>query len=78
MATIMTQGGFQVMIFTNDHHPPHVHVFKAGTEAMINLVPVRIRENCRMPKKNLRKAVEIVASNQELLRQAWREIHGDE
>jgi Domain of unknown function (DUF4160) len=78
MATIMTQDGFQVMIFTNDHQPAHVHVFKAGTEAVINLVPVRIRENYRMSKKNLRKAVEIVAGNQGLLRQAWREIHGDE
>ena len=78
MATIMTQGGFQVMIFTNDHQPAHVHIFKAGTEAVINLAPVRIRENYRMPKKNLRKAVEIVVSNQELLRQAWRDIHGHE
>ena len=38
----------------------------------------RIPENYRMSKKNLRKAVEIVAGNQRLLRQAWREIHGDE
>ena len=66
------------MIFTNDHQPAHVHVFKAGAEAVINLAPMSIRENYRMPKKDLRKAVEIVASHRELLRQAWREIHGDE
>lgn len=78
MATILSQDGFQVMIFTNDHPPAHVHVFKAGTEAVINLAPVGIRENYRMSPKNLRKSVNIVSDNQDLLLQAWREIHGDE
>lgn len=66
------------MIFTNDHRPAHVHVFKAGTEAVLTIVPVGLRENYRMSKKNLRKALEIVAANQEQLLQAWTEIHGDE
>lgn len=78
MATILSQDGFQVMIFTNDHPSAHVHVFKAGTEAVINLVPVSIRENYRMSPKNLRRAVDIVTENQDLLLQAWREIHDNE
>ena len=78
MATILSQDGFQVMIFTNDHPPAHVHVFKAGTEAVINLAPVSIRENYRMSPKNLRKAVDIVTENQDLLLPAWREIHDNE
>lgn len=78
MATILSQNGFQVMVFTNDHWPPHMHVFKAGTEAVISLAPVSIRENYRMPPKNLRKAVDIVTENQDILLQAWREIHDDE
>lgn len=78
MATILDQDGFQVVVFSNDHRPEHVHVFKAGAEALINLAPVSIRENYRMSKRNLRKAVDLVTENQQLLRQAWRAIHGDE
>jgi hypothetical protein len=78
MATILRQDGFQVAIFTNDHQPAHVHVFKAGTEAVINLAPVTIRENYRMSRRQLRKAVDLVAANEDLLLQAWREMHGDQ
>ena len=32
------QEGFKVMIYTRDEHePPHVHVWKGGGEAVINL-----------------------------------------
>jgi len=40
MPTILRQGGFDVMIFTNDHPPAHVHLFKAGAEAVLDLAPV--------------------------------------
>jgi hypothetical protein len=30
MPTILSQDGFDVMIFSNDHAPAHVHVLKAG------------------------------------------------
>ena len=78
MPTIIRQEGSQVMVFTNDHRPEHVHVFKGGAEAVMTLFPVAIRENQPMSKRDLQKALEIVATNQALLRRAWREIHGDE
>jgi len=77
MPTIIRQDGFDVMIFTNDHRPAHVHVFKARAEVVLMLAPVSIRENYRMSKKNVRKAIDIISSNLELLLQSWREIHGD-
>jgi Domain of unknown function (DUF4160) len=64
------------MIFTNDHGPPHVHVFNGGAESVIELLPLAIRENYRMSRAQLRRAVDLVADNHELLVQAWREIHG--
>lgn len=78
MPTILSQDGFDVMIFTNDHRPAHVHVFKAGKEVVLTLAPVGIRENYRMSKRNVRKAIELVEVNQELLLAAWREIHGND
>jgi len=65
MPTILRQDGFAVMIFTNDHSPAHAHVFKAGAEAVMNLNPVAIRENYRMSKGNVRKAIAIVTADQE-------------
>jgi hypothetical protein len=76
VATIIHSGEFRVMIFPNDHAPPHVHVFKAGTEAVIELQPLSIRDNYRMSRVDLRRAVELVADNREVLIQAWRDIHG--
>ena len=37
MPTVLTKNGFKVRIYLNDHLPAHVHVFKAGGEAKINL-----------------------------------------
>ena len=75
MPTILRQDGFEVMIYTRDHEPPHVHVWHAGTELVINLDPLAIRENNRMLPNNSRKAFDIVAYNQTDLLIAWRRLH---
>jgi hypothetical protein len=68
------------MIFTNDHTPSHVHIFKAGTEVVINLgagtAGPEIREVNGMTKGNVKKAVRLVEENLESLREEWRRIHG--
>jgi hypothetical protein len=66
------------MIFTNDHRPAHVHVFKAGAESIIELNPLAIRANYRMSRTDLRAAIDLVAAHREDLLRAWRRIHGDE
>ncbi|MEH2215126.1 DUF4160 domain-containing protein [Nostoc sp.] len=37
MPTILKKGGFEVRIYLNDRIPAHVHVFKGGGEAKINI-----------------------------------------
>ena len=76
MATIIRRARFRVMIFTNDHGPPHVHAFKAGTEAVIELSPIAIRDSYRVSRVDVRGAVNLVAANREQLIQTWKEIHG--
>lgn len=68
--------GFRVVVFSNDHNPPHVHVFRAGAEAIVELTPIRLRENYRMSKRQLRRALEIIAANEPQLIDAWRATHG--
>lgn len=80
MPTIYRKDGFEILIYTNDHTPSHVHVFKAEGEVVINLgnenTPPQIRDNIYMNKKDERKALLIVAENQELFLAHWRRIHG--
>lgn len=79
MPTVLRKNGFRVMIYTKDHEPMHVHIFKQG-EIIANLgneeTPVSVRENNAMSKKDERAALILVAENQEFLLEKWREIYG--
>lgn len=80
MPTVLRKDGFEVMTYTDDHAPPHVHVWKAGELLQMNLggeddAP-SIRENVSMKRQEARKGVRLVEDNQVLLLEKWREIHG--
>ncbi len=76
-----------VYIYTNDHIPAHVHVFKGRKndnnqkELKINIGNeqerpslVSVHENLK--NKDILNALKLVAANQEILLSKWREIHG--
>jgi hypothetical protein len=77
MATVHRENGFELRIWPNDHAPPHVHAWKAGGMAKIELVDgfdvVKVRD---MRAMDVVRAVRIVMANAETLMQAWEEIHG--
>ena len=80
MPTILRQSGFEFVIRTHDHLPPHVHVLHGGTEVVLNLgmegnLPF-IREMRGMPARNIRRALEITVENNEIFLIEWRRIHG--
>ena len=80
MPTVLRVGGFSFRIRTRDHPPPHVHVFKGGKEVVIFLgddidLP-SIRDVRNMPMRQMRVALELVAANQDLLRDEWRKLYG--
>lgn len=75
MPTVLQQDGFSLVIYTHDHHPPHVHVWNQGTVAVIEIDPVRIRKNRAMPKSEVQRAVQIVEDHQDFLLAEWRRIH---
>lgn len=64
------------MIYFNDHGPGHVHVFKGGAEAKINLSPVTVAEVWKMKKPSVRRAKHILTENQSYLPEKWEEING--
>lgn len=74
--------GFVVRVRLNDHSPPHVHVWKAGTTASFNLgdkdtLPSK-RLNKSMSEKDYNKAFKIVCENHGKCWAEWRSIHGTE
>jgi hypothetical protein len=75
MPTVLRQEGFEVVIRTDDHEPPHVHVFHGGASAKIMLESLR-EEHCRLTRRQLVKALILVKQHQEWLLARWREIHG--
>jgi Domain of unknown function (DUF4160) len=83
MPTVLQQGGFDFVIYSNDHQPSHVHVFKGNAELVVNIgdentKPV-VRENRGVTKKaDFAKILRMVADNQNFLLEKWRKIHGQE
>lgn len=80
MPTIHREDGFEVAIYTRDHPPPHVHVFDADGECIIELgsedEPMGIRDVNGMRNRNVLRAYRIVQANRKAFLRRWREIHG--
>lgn len=55
MPTVLREGGFQFIIFTSDHHPPHIHVRRDGKLAKVLLT----RLNLIMMNDNSNQVVSI-------------------
>jgi len=80
--TVLRVRGFRVVIYLppREHEPPHVHVWKADTEVVIELAtsnvgPI-IREIAGMRSADVTQAFWIVEEHAELLLTAWRKYHG--
>ena len=80
MPTVHRARGFKFVIYLNDHPPPHVHVWHAGTVAKIDIGdrdrPPGVIDPGIMDAPRLREAVRIAEEQQERLLEAWRQCHG--
>jgi hypothetical protein len=74
-------------IYTNDHEPAHVHVFKGRKNdknrcnVKINIgnenePPSIVKADADMRNDDIKAAWKLVATNQEILFKKWNEIHG--
>ncbi len=81
MPTVLRVGGFRILIFLppREHQPPHVHVWKADGEVVIELAvgdgSQTIRSVARMRTSDVKAAFWIVEENAEYLLKCWREYH---
>ena len=79
MPTFVRRGGFEIRIYTLDHPPPHVHVFKAGAILKVDLSTCLVTEIVgAISDRDVRRAEQLVAEHAEGLRQEWGRLHGQE
>jgi hypothetical protein len=80
MPTVLRFGALRVVIYPNDHRPPHVHVIGQGHEAVFELdVPaggVTLRENYGFARRELATIERCLIQNLAALLRAWERIHG--
>jgi len=82
VATVYRIGNWNVIIYTNDHRPAHVHVVEGGSgrTAVFNLNcpdgPVELREQIDVTKSELKKLRKELDRNVGYLCEEWRKIHG--
>lgn len=80
MPTVLRKDGYRVTVYPNDHRPAHVHVFKAGCEAVFELNcpdgPPTLRENHGFKKTTLGEIATMLNEHLRLLCEKWSDIHG--
>ena len=72
--------GWRVVIFTNDHRPPHIHVIGAEEHARFELLcdlgQVQLMSAIGFTLRQLQLIVEYLQANIAYLCNEWGRIHG--
>jgi hypothetical protein len=76
VATVIVLDGYEVRVFTRDHSPPHVHVYKGDAHMKIDLAPIALVESIGASAREERRAVEVVAHHIDAFLAMWRKYHG--
>lgn len=80
MPKIHEEGSWRVVIHTDDHPPPHVHVYRPGGLVKVHLAgdngePEVVRIH-HVSDRDAWRALSIVYEHQQAFLQHWSSIHG--
>ena len=79
MIVIVRAHGLRIVIFTDDHPPPHVHLLGDG-QVKIRLVGrdglPEVMQVTGMKAADVQMARRAVTDDQAMLLERWRDIHG--
>jgi len=71
MATLQRFDNSRVLIYIDDHPPPHVHVkLRDGRDCTVDIDSFEIKG--RIAEREIREALEWIRSNQSFLFNEWR------
>lgn len=84
MGEIFRVKGFKVVVFSDDHNPPHVHIRKGDFEVKIDISGEQAKlvsgeENSRRAadKKLRKQALKIADDNLKMFLKEWRQIDAE-
>lgn len=80
MPVIHREAGWTLVIYSDDHPPPHVHAWYGDGEAKISIPapdePVSVLRVTHLSTRDAVRAVRMIENHRTLLRSAWNRIHG--
>ncbi|MCC6196483.1 MAG: DUF4160 domain-containing protein [Burkholderiales bacterium] len=79
MATLFLLGRIRIVVYSNDHPPPHIHAVSEGhARFALGETPadVRLVESERMSRRELRSIAEAIIARHDDCLKAWIRIHG--
>ncbi len=81
MPAVLRFKGLRVVIYPNDHSPPHVHIVGGRRWAKFFLNcwagPVELHEQQGFRQGELKSIARVLNENLALLCEEWRKIHGE-
>jgi hypothetical protein len=72
--TVADFGGFRIVIYFDDHNPPHVHVIATDFEGLVSISDASVMAG-HIPPRFRRKALDWIKRNRERLLEKWNECH---
>ena len=77
MSKIFEEDGYSFFFYSNDYPPIHVHVRRAGGEAVFIVEPdVELRESVGLNVRELSRAEDLIQDHLELIKQKWADHLG--
>ena len=80
MATAFRIRDLRIVIYSNDHWPPHCHVIGRGCEAKVALgegtAKPSLVTNNGLSRRQVDTALTLIIERRETLLEKWRELHG--
>jgi hypothetical protein len=73
MPTVKNFGSYRIMLFAEDHNPPHVHVIGPDFQAKVRIGDAAIFAGA-IPPRHRRQALEWIAANRGRLLARWNEL----
>ena len=69
--------GYDVRIYTREHGPAHVHVFRGEQRVKVNLAPLQFSENKGFTSRELRTIRGLLEDNLQMILREWERLHPD-
>lgn len=66
-------GGYKVMLYAEDHNPPHVHVIGPDFQAKVRIRDAAVIAGV-IPPRHRREALAWIAANRARLMERWNEV----